>query len=369
MTSKIKNIAVIAVFLLTVSTLSLLGLAREPVVVSDTERRPLAQLPEFSREELLNGRYFSRLETYTVDQYPFRDGFRKFKAFVNSKIFNRGDNNGYYQSEGYLSKLDYPLNEASVAHAADRMQYIYDTYLKGGNHNIIYSVIPDKNYFLAEKSGYPSLNYHALVGQLQEELGQNMTYVDIFDALQIEDYYKTDTHWRQECLSEVVDRLAAALGVSDKLSDAYTVRELYPFYGVYSGQSALQNKPETIRYLSNSVLDNCIVNNAETGETGGVYDLDRFEGQDPYEIFLSGSQAILTIDNPANTSSDRLIVFRDSFGSSLTPLLVEAYSQVVVVDIRYVSSRFLNRFITLTGEEDVLFLYSTLVLNSSSALK
>ena len=350
-------------------TLSILGVTNKPEAVSDTERRPLAQLPEFSLQELMNGRYFSRLETYTVDQYPFRDWFRRLKAFANAEIFKRGDNNGYYQSEGYLAKLDYPLNEASIAHAAERMQYIYDSYLKDGEHNVIFSVIPDKNYFLAQKNGYPFMDYDALVEQLRDRLDEDMTYVDIFDALRIEDYYKTDTHWRQECLGEVVNRLADALGVSDKLPGEYTARERYPFYGVYSGQSALSSQPETLRYLTNAALDNCIVYNAETGDTGGIYDLDRFEGQDAYEIFLSGSQAVLTIDNPANTSGDCLVVFRDSFGSSLTPLLVEAYSQVVVVDIRYVSSRYLDRFISLSGEEDVLFLYSTLVLNSSAALK
>lgn len=369
MSNKMKNIATIVTFLLTVGMFSLLGLTREPKAVSDTERRPLAQLPDYSPEELLNGRFFSKLESYAVDQFPFRDAFRKLKAFVNSEVLQREDNNGYYQVDGYLAKLDYPVNSASVAHAADRIRYIYDSYLEDGEHNVILSVIPDKNYFLAEANGYPALDYQALVRSLVERLGDDMTYVDIFDALQIEDYYKTDTHWRQERLEAVVHKLGSALGVSDKLSGEYIPRELTPFYGVYSGQSALHSEGESLVYLTNQVLENCTVYNAETGTRGGIYDLERFMGQDPYEIFLSGSQAVLTIDNPANTSGDRLVVFRDSFGSSLTPLLVEAYSQVIVVDIRYVSSQYLDRFIELTGEEDVLFLYSTLVLNSSMALK
>lgn len=356
-------------FLLILAVFGVLGIVSSPKAVSDTERRPLAQMPDYSKEALLNGRYFSGLETYTVDQFPFRDTFRRLKAVVNSDILQRSDNNGYYQVDGYLAKLDYPVNEKSVDHAAERMALIYESYLKNGDHNVIYTVIPDKNYFLARPNGYPAMDYASLVEQMENALGQDMTYVDIFDALQREDYYKTDTHWRQECLDEVVSRLAGALAISEKLTGEYEMRELTPFYGVYSGQSALFSEGESLFYLTNETLENCTVYNAETNAYGTIYDLERFTGQDPYEVFLSGSQAILIIDNPANTSGKKLVIFRDSFGSSLAPLLVEAYSQVILVDIRYVGSSFLDRFLTLEGDEDVLFAYSTLILNSSSTMK
>lgn len=349
--------------------LSILCLTQESKAVSDAERRPLAQMPEFSADKLLDGKYFPSFESYTVDQFPLRDSFRALKAFVQTTLLGRADNNGYFKVDDYIAKIDYPLNKDSIYHAAERMQYIYNNYLAQGDHKVIYSVIPDKSYFLAELNGFPAMDYGQLLQALIDKLPKEMTYVDIFGQLGIEDYYKTDTHWSQDRLGSVVQRLAEALGVSDRLSGNYITKELGPFYGVYSGQSALPCPPETIRYLTNEVLENCTVYNAETGKTGNIYDLDRFDSQDPYEIFLSGSQAILTIQNPANTSGDRLIVFRDSFGSSLAPLLVEAYSEIVLVDIRYVSSAFLDRFLELDGQEDVLFIYSTLVLNSSSAMK
>lgn len=369
MTDKIKHIAVMLTFLLLTGVISFFCLTQDSKAVSDSERRPLAQLPEYSADKLLSGNYFPGFESYTVDQFPLRDSFRNLKAFIQTKLLGRKDNNGYYEVNGYLGKLDYPLHEDSLSHVIDRMEFICDTYFKGENHNIFFSVIPDKNYFLANNSGRPSMDYKKLTDILEHRLSSSMTYVDIFDALSIEDYYKTDTHWSQDKLSKVVQVLGNAMGIQDNLSGVYTVRELYPFYGVYSGQSALPSNPESLYYLTNSVLENCTVYNAETGKTGSVYDLARFEGQDPYEVFLSGSQAILTIQNPANTSGKRLILFRDSFGSSIAPLLVEAYSEVVLVDIRYVGSAFLSSFLELGGEEDVLFLYSTLVLNSSSALK
>ena len=85
-------------------------------------------------------------------------------------------------------------------------------------------------------------------------------------------------------------------------------------------------------------------------------------------MFLSGNQALVTVKNPVNTTGDRLIIFRDSFGSSIAPLLAEGYSEVILIDLRYVSSDMLGSFVDFAGA-DVLFMYSTLLLNSSLALK
>ena len=61
-------------------------------------------------------------------------------------------------------------------------------------------------------------------------------------------------------------------------------------------------------------------------------------------------------------------MFRDSFGSSMIPLLLKDYKTVTVVDIRYIAADYLDSFLDFHGQ-DVLFLYSTLILNSSNTLK
>lgn len=99
-----------------------------------------------------------------------------------------------------------------------------------------------------------------------------------------------------------------------------------------------------------------------------MYDMEKAEGKDPYEMFLSGTRPILTIENPHVDNGEELIVFRDSFGSSLVPLLAKAYEKITILDIRYVNSSMLGQFVEF-GDQDVLFLYSTMLLNSSLALK
>ena len=78
--------------------------------------------------------------------------------------------------------------------------------------------------------------------------------------------------------------------------------------------------------------------------------------------------SLLTIENP-NADTDReLVIFRDSFSSSLAPLLVPGYAKVTLADIRYLPSSQMGKYLTFT-DQDVLFLYSAPVLNNSETLK
>jgi hypothetical protein len=96
--------------------------------------------------------------------------------------------------------------------------------------------------------------------------------------------------------------------------------------------------------------------------------MTKLKSRDLYDVFLSGAKPLLTIENPNAATDKELIVFRDSFGSSLVPLLVKDYAKITLVDIRYVTSDLVGNFLEFDGQ-DVLFLYSTLILNSSNSLK
>ena len=120
--------------------------------------------------------------------------------------------------------------------------------------------------------------------------------------------------------------------------------------------------------MESDLLTACTVYDHETGKTGSVYDLTKVNSRDLYDVYLSGARALLTIENPHAATDRELIVFRDSYGSSLVPLLTQGYASVTLVDIRYISSDLLDQFLEFHGQ-DVLMLYSTLILNGSSAMK
>jgi hypothetical protein len=138
-----------------------------------------------------------------------------------------------------------------------------------------------------------------------------------------------------------------------------------PFYGVYYGQAALPMSAEEMYYLQSDLLEDCQVYDYESSKYFPVYNMDMLRSKDLYDIFLSGAKSLLRIENPNATTDRELIIFRDSFGSSISPLLVQEYQSVTLIDIRYISSAVLEQYVDFHGQ-DVLFLYSTLVLNSDT---
>jgi len=336
--------------------------------ISEAERRPLAQLPAISGAALLDGSFMGDFEDYTLDQFPLRDRFRQLKALFHYGVLQQQDNNGIYITDGFAVKQEYPLNEESVEHALQRFQYLYEKYLQDTESEIYMAIAPDKGYYLAEDSGHLAMDYE----QMFEAFRTGMpwaTHIDLTGSLSGEDYYRTDTHWRQEHLLDAAGTICGAMGVTAPDAADFTMTALdRPFYGVYYGQAALPMEPETVYVMESELLQNCTVFDFESNQTAEIYDRTRLDSRDLYDVFLSGSRSLLTIENPAGTPGKELIVFRDSFASSLVPLLVEDYASVTVVDIRYIQIDVLNRFLEFHGQ-DVLFLYSTLVLNNSETIK
>lgn len=335
--------------------------------LSVSERRPLAQLPSITAQNLLSGRFMADFEDASLDQFPLRDSFRRVKSLFSTRILRQRDNNGIYLTQGTAVKQEYPLNVTSLQHALNRFDRVYRDYLEPGNCRVYAAMVPDKGYYLAEESGHLAMDYAEMERLLREGMPW-AEYIDLTGSLTGGDYYRTDTHWRQECLLDTAELLCSRLGAEPPREGDFRAAALEePFYGVYYGQAALPMEPDTLYVLESDLLEGCTVYDYETGRETGVYTRDT-GSRDLYDVFLGGAKALLAIDNP-NASSDReLIVFRDSFGSSLTPLLMQGYARVTLVDIRYIAPGMLGQFLDFDGR-DVLFLYSTLVLNNSSALK
>ncbi len=331
---------------------------------SATERRALEQFPELSWENISSGKFMSEFETYTLDQFPFRDAFRSIKAYTHFYVFGQSDNNDVYLADGYVSKLDYPLSHKALDKAVKKFTSIYDSYIKGTDAKVYTAWIPDKNYFLAGKNGYPAYDYEEMYSYLNEQLVFADNIV-IQDKLFLDSYYYTDTHWKQESIQPVAQHLAESMGVS--LTEDYEVVTLdTPFYGVYYGQLALPVEPDQITYLDHPMFADCTIINHESGKEIPMYNLEKAVGRDPYEMYLSGSLSVITIENPNASTEKELVLFRDSFGSSIAPFFVEAYSKITILDARYLNETLIGKFVEFSNQ-DVLFLYSTGVLNNKTA--
>ncbi len=333
---------------------------------SDSERRPLAQFPELSAQEIFSGSFMTEFADYAVDQFPLRDAWRTINACLTYYGLGRQDNNGIYIHDGYAAKMEYPMDEKSLEYAAARLSDLYDLYLADSGSRVFFAPVPDKSYYLAQEAGVLALDYEALFAYFDQQLPWAQQ-VDLTQCLTIDSYYRTDTHWRQEALLPVLEQLGQALEIP--VTEGFTQVSAKPdFYGVYYGQAAVPMDPDELNYLTWDGFSEVSVYSVDTGKTTALFDQTKLDSKDPYEAFLSGNMAIQVVENP-NAATDReLIVFRDSFGSSLVPLLAPSYVKITLVDTRYIAPMMVGQFVEFTGQ-DVLMVYSTLVLNSSGSLR
>ena len=360
MNDKIKDIVVTIIFLFTVISLFLINVIKKDTDISVAERRKLATMPELTTKSLFDGTYFKKFDSYVTDQFVERDAFRKIK--IDIELSTKGEYNNLYLYDNYIIEEIFPLNSNSINNLTNKINYIKDTYLNN-NSNIYYTIIPDKNYFV--NNGNLKLNYNKLQDMMKNNLS-NINYINIFDKLTLDNYYKTDTHWKEEDLFNVANTIANQMNFD--ITNNNVVNTITTFKGSYAGRLSVTKDIDTIKTISNPSTLNSSVYNYETKKYTDIYDYTKINSLDKYDIYLSGAVPIIDIINN-NTSSDKeLIVFRDSYGSSLIPLLIEGYKKITVIDIRYISSKILNKYIDF-NDQDVIFMYSILTINNSFSIR
>ena len=270
-------------------------------------------------------------------------------------------------------RMEKGLDTKSVDRAMSKFHGMVEDYC-GEAQRVFFALIPSKNGYLNTETTFTNDAEREILLYALEAWGQE-NFIDLSVCLTLEDYYRTDPHWRQEALGNVLMELGAALEFSTDiidddgaLTENWTPEVLTTDYiGVYGDQ--VDGVPaETLTVLHHPDMEHMTVYNGETGEEIPLYDSAKLTERDPYELFAGGPLSLVTIENAAADNDRHLIVVRDSFASALLPLLAQSYSKVTAVDIRYMMPNLVGQLVDFT-DADVLFLYSSTVINNSITLK
>lgn len=331
--------------------------------VSNEERRQLNQMPELSLDSYLNNDFSDNFEKYAKDQFPFRFKLRQSKALFNYYVLGLGENNDYYKEDGNIIKIEYPLKENEIIKAANKFNSIREMYFPNKIASV--AIIPDKAYY-SNNNSIPKMNYKELESLLIDNM-KAITYIDIKNDINLSDFYYSDLHLKQDKLEKLSINLLRNLHKDTDIS--YSLLEASNnFRGTYYGHSALLSPKDTVNYINNSNIENAVVRLLNDDNDYSVYNFDAINSRDQYDFFLHGAQAIVEINNDAANDDSELIIFRDSFASNITPYLISHYKKITLIDIRYIAPQLLGDYVDFTNA-DILYLYSTTVLNSSSMFK
>ncbi len=322
--------------------------------ISWTEKRYLKKFPTFS----YSSDYVNEVDAYVLDHFPGRDFLRSVKSYSNYFIFRKIENNDLVLYKDGIYKTSKTNKKA--------IDYYFHTILNTKNlfpsDASFYSVlVPDKNYYL--DIPFLTMDYEYIYSQKID----GVKSIDIRDLLSFNHYYLTDTHWKQEMLLPALHFILENMGIIPE-DISYEEHIYSDFKGVYYGESATFGKRDTLVYLTNEDILNAHVTYFENEDLTTVYNEDNLESFDSYEVFLDGASAYIEIENEHSRTNRELLVFRDSFGSSIIPLFIPYFRKITVIDNRYIPSSMYTEMISLE-HPDILFLNSTLLVNDSFALK
>lgn len=353
----------LSVFLLIIFGLGTVNYINVSPDILRSERRFPASLPPLSFQTIISAEYMDIFEEYAADNFVFREFFRSLRAVSVYGIFMQTDKEGLFFGSDGAGEFE-AINVRSFENVADKINIIADGLY---DINLFFSFIPDKSIYTNRV--FPGFNAalaeEILYGRLNSDI---FTFIDLSSVMDINTFYRTDFHWDQISLAGVVDALGEKMNFVIDIG-SYQINNFGSFEGVYVGQIALPIGYDVMSYFELPHLRAYYLNSSNmTMELGAVYDYKRFFGLDPYDFFLSGAQPLVILKNNYLPYERVLYLFRDSFSSSLAPLLSSAYSEIVLIDLRYIDIHTINRLIDFEPGSDALFLYSTQVLNNSNFL-
>jgi hypothetical protein len=149
-------------------------------------------------------------------------------------------------------------------------------------------------------------------------------------------WYKTDHHWTAEGAYHAYAALGEVLGYEPyPQSDFFAQAVTDAFYGTTYATAGLRDTaPDTITLMryEGDVQCRTIIHGAKERVLDGLYDMDAATSDDPYNVFLGGTNAHVTVE-PATTGLPTLLIVKDSYAQSLAPFLSRHF-RLILIDPR-----------------------------------
>ena len=365
--------------------------------ISQDENRYLATFPEFSAESYFKGEYTEGIADYYDDTVPNRDMFKKFITQHITPLKGRKFGDDQVELHGIAFEKKDPQTttaavtttkgtgtavETTAAETTTTLPAAVDPAVDGEMANniliannrgiMIYGGAwgNEKEYadYVNEyKEALPKVNVYSLVAptacsfytpenykdlfesekkdldSIKRSL-KNVTAVDAYTPLlahKNEDIYsRTDHHWQPLGAYYAAEAFAEAAGVDFDPLDKYQKVTLYGFVGTlygYTQSSALLDNPEKFIYykpkntLKVTRYDSYFQNPVEEDLFLDPKTLDTSS----YYMVFGSDEKITHVNNPSCKNGKTLVVFKDSYGNALLPVLANSFENIYMCDIRY----------------------------------
>ena len=346
------------IFLAFIGIFFLLNLIIPDRDFSENENRYLEQMPKFTFSKLFNGKFTSDFEDYVTDQFAFRNSWTALKARAEL-IIGKDENKGIFLCED--ERLIEAFEEPDMEDVDFSLSSI-DTLAKNSEIPVYFALIPSPAEIYSEllPKGAPNASQKELIDYAYSTV--DAINVDIYSALARHKdesiFYRTDHHWTSLGAYYGYTAVCEAMGLEAKaLSDYEESIVTESFLGTtFSSSGFAWVEPESIStYVKQG---DAVITNYPNGKAieSSLYVESFLEAKDKYSYFYGGNTPLLTIETGKEELPSLLIV-RDSYMDSMSPFLMEHFSTIHIIDLRYYNAS-LAGYIEANEIDNILVSYS-----------
>lgn len=355
----------IAAFVLFITAFFAVNLALPDREFSEQENRSLQQFPAFSLSDLASGKFTSDFEDYTTDQFAMRDFWITLKARCELLIGKGGNNGIHYCKNGTLIKAF----RAPDSESADKAVSYVNALTENTDVPVYLALIPDKAEIYSDflPKNAPNDSEAGFIDYCYGKTGA--VPVDILSALKAHSdeyiFYRTDHHWTSRGAYYAYTALMDAMGMVPNPEESFCIKTVSDeFFGTsFSSSGFSWVAPDSIETWAEPGDGLKITNYPEGSPVEGtLYDTSKLAVKDKYSMFLGGNSPLQQIDT-GKENLPRLLIVRDSYTDSLAPFLLDHFSRIDLLDLRYYKAS-LSEYISSEKIDAVLVCYG--VVNFAS---
>ena len=328
------DIAMIVIFLTIIFGLGGATFILKDRKFSENENRYLAQSPDISMENIIDGSYMEDAEDYVSDQFVLRDMWMH-AASEYRYILGMRDIGGVYiaKDHSFITKTeDRDIDEERLSKNIRYLNNFIKNTTSVSDENKTVIIVPTAAAVEQDRLPYfaPETDQDALMEDIRAGVDNaRIIYAaDTLRNMEGQAFYTTDHHWTSQgayavyleycyctgrkptkeyefetVCSDLIGSLYSKVLLFDKNCDAIELPEVQDGYSILCD-----------------------------GVPGQLYCYDALNTKDKYNVFLGGNYGIVSIKG---TGEGHLLVIKDSFANSFVPYLIDDYEEITMIDLRY----------------------------------
>lgn len=368
------SLLTVLLFFGTLISFSLITAFSEKETFSENMNRSLASFPKLSGKNIYSGKFMSGIEDYLSDHFVGHDLWIKAKTSIELLSGKREINDIYILKDRLVEKIDEPVPEKTEKAIAGIKKFAEDN-----NITPYIMLVPTQAEIYRDMlpENAPNPDQQQFISDVYSQLGDSAVGIDAYSVLSANRndyiYYRTDHHWTTKGAYLAYTAAAKKMGFTPYSRDYYDIDHASnDFIGTFYSKilyDGIERDSIDLWLPSDGSPEPKVEIYSTAGEEPeiheGMYFREYLDVKDKYSTFFGTNQPLVTVRT--GNSGGKLLIFKDSYAHCFVPFLTGHYSEITMVDMRYMMSY--KRVVEVSDYDQVLFIYNVSTFMSDEHLK